>query len=155
MTRVVVLGLSAGVLGLGLSVRAVSQAPASPASPSAPTRPPAIARPVGERPVAAPSHTPPLMTAAVQSELVDTYCASCHSERAKAGGLSLAGFDAMRATERADVVEKMIRKLRAGMMPPPGGRMARPSTRSPPASNGAWTSSRRSTPILARGRRSA
>jgi mono/diheme cytochrome c family protein len=119
MTRVVVLGLSAGVLGLGLSVRAVSQAPASP---SAPTRPPAIARPVGERPVAAPSHTPPLMTAAVQSELVDTYCASCHSERAKAGGLSLAGFDAMRATERADVVEKMIRKLRAGMMPPAGAR---------------------------------
>ena len=28
----------------------------------------------------------------------------------------------MRATERAEVVEKMIRKLRAGMMPPAGAK---------------------------------
>ncbi len=89
-TRVAALGLSAGVLGFGLNVRA------------------------------APSPAP--LTAAAQSELVATYCASCHSDRAKAGGLSLAGFDAMRATERADVVEKMIRKLRAGMMPPAGAK---------------------------------
>jgi len=73
----------------------------------------------------APRHATPDLTAlsaAAQSELVATYCANCHSERAKAGGLSLAGFDAMRATERAEVVEKMIRKLRAGMMPPAGAK---------------------------------
>ena len=45
----------------------------------------------------------------------------CHSERA-VGGLSLASFDLAQATERADVSEKMIRKLRAGVMPPPGAR---------------------------------
>jgi mono/diheme cytochrome c family protein len=77
------------------------------------------------RPVPAVRHAMPDLTAlsaAKQSELVATYCANCHSERAKAGGLSLAGFDAMRATERAEVVEKMIRKLRAGMMPPAGAK---------------------------------
>ncbi len=40
----------------------------------------------------------------------------------KAGGLSLAGFNAMRAQEQPEVVEKIIRKLRAGMMPPAGAR---------------------------------
>ena len=76
-------------------------------------------------PAPAPSHQPAdlhTLSAATQSELVSTYCATCHSERAKAGGLSLAGFDAMRSHERAEVVEKMIRKLRAGMMPPAGSK---------------------------------
>ncbi|HXI27996.1 MAG TPA: DUF1592 domain-containing protein, partial [Vicinamibacterales bacterium] len=56
------------------------------------------------------------------SALVKQYCASCHSDRGKAGGLSLASFDATSAVEHAPTVEKMIRKLRAGMMPPPGAR---------------------------------
>ena len=49
-------------------------------------------------------------------------CAVCHSDRGKAGGLSLASFDVNAAAEQAPVAEKMIRKLRAGMMPPPGAR---------------------------------
>jgi hypothetical protein len=57
-----------------------------------------------------------------QTALVRQYCAGCHSERGKSGGLSLATFDAAAAPQHADVVEKMIRKLRAGMMPPPGAR---------------------------------
>ena len=57
---------------------------------------------------------PAALSAREQSDLVKTYCATCHSERAKAGGLSLAGFDAMKAHEQQDVVEKMIRKLRPG-----------------------------------------
>ena len=62
------------------------------------------------------------LTAVRQTELVTTYCATCHSERGKAGGLSLANFNAMRAQEHPEVVEKMIRKLRAGMMPPAGSK---------------------------------
>ena len=62
------------------------------------------------------------MTPAAQSELVATYCATCHSERAKAGGLSLAGFNAMLAHESPATAEKMVRKLRAGMMPPAGAK---------------------------------
>jgi hypothetical protein len=57
-----------------------------------------------------------------QNQLVAQYCATCHSERGKAGGLVLAGFDAAGIDKKVDVAEKMIRKLRAGMMPPPGAR---------------------------------
>ena len=57
-----------------------------------------------------------------QTALVQQYCAGCHSERAKAGGLSLASFEAGAAAQHPAVAEKMIRKLRAGMMPPPGAR---------------------------------
>jgi cytochrome c553 len=63
-----------------------------------------------------------------QTALVRQYCAGCHSERGKAGGLSLAAFDATTAPQHADVAEKMIRKLRAGMMPPPGARRPDEST---------------------------
>src|SRR3954469_25839758 len=57
-----------------------------------------------------------------QNQLVGQYCAGCHSERGKAGGLVLAGFDAAAADKHPDVAEKMIRKLRTGMMPPPNAR---------------------------------
>ncbi len=52
--------------------------------------------------------------------IVRRYCASCHSEARKSGGLSLAGFDVARAADNAEVTERMIRKLQAGLMPPPG-----------------------------------
>ena len=70
------------------------------------------------------SHPPAATTMlpAEQTALVKQYCATCHSERGKAGGLSLAGFDAAKIEEHGDLTEKMIRKLRAGMMPPAGAR---------------------------------
>ena len=89
---------------------------------------PAAARPAPRPPAAAaaapavPAAAAPAMTPAAQSELVATYCATCHSDRAKAGGLSLAGFNAMRAHDSPDTAEKMVRKLRAGMMPPAGAK---------------------------------
>jgi hypothetical protein len=42
------------------------------------------------------------------------------------GNVSLQDFSVEKATEQAETAEKMIRKLRAGMMPPPG--MPRPSS---------------------------
>ena len=57
-----------------------------------------------------------------QNQLVGQYCASCHSDRGKAGGLTLAGFDAAKVVQHPDVAEKIIRKLRTGMMPPPNSR---------------------------------
>jgi hypothetical protein len=44
----------------------------------------------------------------------------CHNNQARTGNLSLAGFDVSHPERDPDVAEKMIRKLRAGMMPPPG-----------------------------------
>jgi mono/diheme cytochrome c family protein len=80
---------------------------------------PATAPPSRSAPAPSPSHALP---PAAQTELVATYCATCHSDRAKAGGLSLAGFTAMRAQESPEVAEKIVRKLRAGMMPPAGAK---------------------------------
>ena len=52
--------------------------------------------------------------------VVKRYCATCHTDARKPGGLSLASFDVARAADRAEIAEAMIRKLQAGMMPPPG-----------------------------------
>src|SRR5262245_31010055 len=62
------------------------------------------------------------LTVEAQNQLVAQYCSTCHSERMKAGQLVLAGFDAATLDQHSDVAEKMIRKLRTGMMPPPGAR---------------------------------
>ncbi len=60
--------------------------------------------------------------AAAADEIIDQYCVRCHSERRLTGGLSLEGFDVEDAANSADVAERMIKKLRAGMMPPSGAR---------------------------------
>jgi hypothetical protein len=62
------------------------------------------------------------MTAATQAETVKQFCTGCHNDRAKAGELSLAGWDVTRAAADRALTEKMIHKLRAGMMPPIGAR---------------------------------
>ena len=53
-----------------------------------------------------------------QNALVADYCVMCHSDEAMTAGFSLEAFDVGRAEQSAPVAEKMIRKLRAGMMPP-------------------------------------
>ena len=52
--------------------------------------------------------------------LVDRYCSSCHSDDQHKGGLSLESFDFAHPEKNPETAEKIIRKLRAGMMPPPG-----------------------------------
>jgi hypothetical protein len=54
--------------------------------------------------------------------VVRQYCTTCHNDRGRAGGLTLARFDATHAAEDTSTAEKMIKKLRAGMMPPPGAK---------------------------------
>jgi cytochrome c551/c552 len=51
---------------------------------------------------------------------LDKYCATCHNDKAKIGGLSLSGLDLANAGEHAEVWEKVLRKLRSGTMPPAG-----------------------------------
>ncbi len=79
---------------------------------------------------AAATAPPPSRTHAVADTLardsvnaiIQGTCVRCHSDRRLRGNLSLEAYDALRAPEHADVSEKIVRKLRAGMMPPPGGR---------------------------------
>ncbi|MFA5908018.1 MAG: DUF1592 domain-containing protein [Vicinamibacterales bacterium] len=75
------------------------------------------------------SHAPAstTMLPVEQNAVIKQYCAGCHSDRGKAGGLSLAAFDATTVVDHADTTEKMIRKLRAGMMPPAGARRPEPA----------------------------
>ncbi|HEX9709675.1 MAG TPA: DUF1587 domain-containing protein, partial [Candidatus Thermoplasmatota archaeon] len=58
------------------------------------------------------------------TDVVRRYCQVCHNDQLLTGNLSLQHFDVAEAAERAETAERMIRKLRAGMMPPP--RMPRP-----------------------------
>jgi hypothetical protein len=64
--------------------------------------------------------------AAAQSEqaLIKQYCVTCHNARALTGGLSLEGLDPAAAASHSDLWEKVIMKVRGGMMPPVG--MPRP-----------------------------
>src|SRR5437588_6564379 len=57
-------------------------------------------------------------------DVVTKYCLTCHSDNAKTGGLSLEKLDVDHPAADAEVWEKAIRKLRAGLMPPAG--MLRP-----------------------------
>jgi hypothetical protein len=83
----------------------------------APAKPKPVASHLSSRPASAPG-----LSTDAQNQLVKQYCTGCHSDRGKAGGLSLANFDATQIETSAEVGEKMIRKLRAGMMPPPPAR---------------------------------
>ena len=83
--------------------------------------------PVGEALSSAPAGNPSGTahpSDATLTAVVQRYCQVCHNDALLTGNLSLAGFDIDNLAARAETVEKMILKLRAGMMPPPG--MPRP-----------------------------
>lgn len=63
-----------------------------------------------------------------QRELIADFCVTCHDDDKEKGGLTLEKFDPGRAEMNAAVAEKMIRKLRAGMMPPAGSERPETST---------------------------
>ena len=128
MQKLSVVVVSALVSGLGLSVFANPQTPTRAATAA---RPAASVRPAtADQPAMAVTHTAS-STTEHETALVKQYCASCHNDRNKnnAGGLSLQGFDSSkvgRDGQVAEVAEKMIRKLRSGMMPPAGARRPEP-----------------------------
>jgi hypothetical protein len=114
-TVVLVLGVAAAS---GQAPRAQAQAPAAPG-----TAAPARTAPAQPRTAPVASHAvSSTMSIDAQTQMVKQYCATCHNDRAKAGELSLAAFDAADLNTHAELVEKIIRKLRAGMMPPAGAR---------------------------------
>ena len=65
-----------------------------------------------------------------QRQFLDRYCVTCHNERLKSGGLSLARVDLSKPGAQPELWEKVVRKLHTGVMPPPN--MPQPSAgRSP------------------------
>jgi mono/diheme cytochrome c family protein len=63
--------------------------------------------------------------ASPQQEFVNQYCAYCHNDKLKSGGMTLTKLDVTHPDQNAELAEKAIRKVRAGLMPPPG--MPRPN----------------------------
>jgi hypothetical protein len=51
--------------------------------------------------------------------VLDEYCVGCHNQRLTSGGLRLDNLDIADIGSHAEVGEKIVRKLRAGVMPPP------------------------------------
>ncbi len=57
-----------------------------------------------------------------QLATINQYCAGCHNDRAKTGGVSFEGLKPESIGEKAEVFEKAVRKLRGRVMPPPGSK---------------------------------
>jgi mono/diheme cytochrome c family protein len=98
-------------LVLAGALQSQEQAPAPPAAPAPASVPRAPAPPVSP-----------------QQALLNQYCMGCHSDAVKAGGLALSGLKLDAVHESAEIAEKVVRKLRAGLMPPAGAR--RPDNKS-------------------------
>src|SRR3989442_10443309 len=61
--------------------------------------------------------------AATERAVLDQYCVTCHNDRTRRANLSLEKLDlSTHVTQNPQFWEKVIRKLRAGVMPPPGMR---------------------------------
>ena len=52
--------------------------------------------------------------------VLDQYCVTCHNDKLKTAGLALDKMDLGAIGEHTDVWENVVRKMRSGMMPPPG-----------------------------------
>jgi hypothetical protein len=98
--------------------------------------PPAASAPAASAPAAS--------EVAKQKAIIDQYCVTCHNQKAKTTvvpegqapsaavtgslRLTLDNLDLARVSEHPDIWEKVVRKLRAGMMPPVNIRRPDPAT---------------------------
>src|SRR5437867_241906 len=87
---------------------------ASPQAPQTPRSAPAVA-------------VPQVVGTTQYRSLLDQYCVGCHNQRAKTANLMFDTMDIADVAKHGDVWEKAIRKLRGGLMPPPGARQPDPA----------------------------
>jgi mono/diheme cytochrome c family protein len=62
----------------------------------------------------------PAAAAADARQTLTTYCITCHNDKAKTGGLALDRIDISDTAAHADVLERVLRRVRTGIMPPAG-----------------------------------
>jgi Protein of unknown function (DUF1592)/Protein of unknown function (DUF1588)/Protein of unknown function (DUF1585)/Protein of unknown function (DUF1595)/Protein of unknown function (DUF1587) len=105
---------TASIAGILVVLAGVGESSRPPASPAA-ARFAALAH--DARPMRPANPEIPAETLTV---VVRRVCGLCHNPQLMMGNLSLADFDVAAAARQTETVEKMIRKLRAAMMPPPG-----------------------------------
>ena len=78
------------------------------------------ARPAAPRAQAAGAETQVSNPGSPQRALLDRYCVTCHNETLKTAGLTLDTLDVSNVGDAPEVWEKVVFKLRGGMMPPVG-----------------------------------
>jgi Protein of unknown function (DUF1592)/Protein of unknown function (DUF1588)/Protein of unknown function (DUF1587)/Protein of unknown function (DUF1585)/Protein of unknown function (DUF1595)/Planctomycete cytochrome C len=61
-------------------------------------------------------------SAGSESALLKQYCITCHNQRVKTADLALDTMDVSQVEQHAETWEKVVRKIRTGMMPPSGAR---------------------------------
>jgi mono/diheme cytochrome c family protein len=60
--------------------------------------------------------------ASAEAAFLNQYCIGCHNQRAKIGGLALDTLDVSRVGPASETWEKVVKKIRTGMMPPSGAK---------------------------------
>jgi len=70
------------------------------------------------------SHEADISSTSDAKSILDQYCVTCHNDRLKTGGFSLETIDLDKVNVNAEHLEKVVKKLRLGAMPPAG--MPRP-----------------------------
>jgi hypothetical protein len=124
ISRVLVLGSGVLLAAILTGPSGSAQSPSSQPSQRPATRPENVASsPVTSRRTEPLSHPSP-DAIAQQAEVLKTYCVTCHNDRTRTGELSLEHADLADIPKSAETWEKVIRRVRAGMMPPAG--MPRP-----------------------------
>jgi hypothetical protein len=63
---------------------------------------------------------PAAPTPSTDRATLDRYCVTCHNSRTRTAGLALDTLDVTRVAADAETWEKVVRKIRGRMMPPPG-----------------------------------
>src|SRR3954469_23223083 len=64
----------------------------------------------------------PAPTIASRKAFVDQYCVNCHNVDDKVAGIAFDSMDLARVAQDGEIWEKAIKKLKGGMMPPPGAK---------------------------------
>ena len=76
------------------------------------------------RPAATPPRAPQGQNGAAPDvqprAIIDKYCVTCHNERLRPGTLVLTNLDPARGGKDIETWENVVKKLRAGVMPPVG-----------------------------------
>jgi cytochrome c553 len=83
---------------------------------------PAALRAAGRPPAPVPAAPAASVTAAAVRATLDTYCVTCHNERLKTANLLLDHVDVAHVGDSAEILEKVLQKLRTGSMPPASSR---------------------------------
>ena len=110
MTRGRLSWVVVGALGLGVACAGALGVQAAGREPGTLRPHPALSQAQQTSPATAPPGP--------QRALLDRYCVTCHNERLRTGGLALDTLDVANVGEAPETWEKVVQKLRGGMMPP-------------------------------------